>query len=99
MGAFDDVWMFKRFCEGVPPHDLIGEREKVFKVMQAVISGPHGIKNPAGYTIDPNTRYFNLHLLETPTNTSHLFDSDLQHPKPVNDKLTTEPDTGLHKNG
>ena len=59
LGAFDAAWMFKRFCDGTSPMELVEEREALFYLLPQTT--PERLaKNLTGYTIDPKTRYPNL---------------------------------------
>ena len=59
LGAFDAVWMLKRFCAGTSPLELVEEREALFYLLPQTT--PERLsKNLTGYTIDPKTRYPNL---------------------------------------
>ena len=59
LGAFDAVWMLKRFCAGTSPLELVEEREALFYLLPQTT--PERLaKNLTGYTIDPKTRYPSL---------------------------------------
>lgn len=77
-GVYDAAWMFKRFCQGIPPLEVITEREGLFGTLRAMF----GLKtNTRGYTIDPATRYTSVRFgsitkASVPQDVFHLYDTD-----------------------
>ena len=66
--------MLKRYAEGVPPLELIEERETIFRILPSTTAD----KMPPGdaFTIDPTTRYPRFNNFPLPGDVSHLYDSD-----------------------
>ena len=66
--------MLKGYAEGVPPLELIEEREAIFRILPSTTSD----KMPKGdsFTIDPSTRYPHFSDFSLPGDVSHLYDSD-----------------------
>lgn len=80
--------MLKRYSEGVPPLEIIEERESLFRLLPSTT--PERLqKKTSSYTISPQTRYVNLNSFTSSTDVSHLYDSDTR-PKPVERKLKDE---------
>lgn len=73
LGAFDAAWMFKGFCQGGDPLELIRERETLFSRLRSLMRLQ---PNPLSYTIDPQTRYFTTSSTPAPTHVSELYDTD-----------------------
>ena len=75
LGAFDAVWMMKRFSAGDDPIEVLKEREAIMTVLpySFAATSPREI---AKYTIDPRTRYANFDALAPAGDISHLYDSD-----------------------
>lgn len=66
LGAWDAVWMLKRYCAGTSALELVEEREALFYLLPQTT--PERLaKNHTGYTIDPKTRYLNLSKAHTVT--------------------------------
>ena len=73
LGAFDAAWMLKQFSEGVPPLELIKERESIFRLLSSM--GPAVLqKKISSYTIDPCTRYIKIPRTQSSSAISHLYD-------------------------
>ena len=74
LGAFDAVWMMKRFSAGVDPTELLKEREAILTLLPQ--TSPGMLQRDIGkYTIDPRTRYKNVGGLVPPEDVSHLYDT------------------------
>lgn len=73
--------MLKQYAEGVPPLDLLEEREALLNLLPST-SPEQLIKNTADYTIDPKTRYQTLNQMAAPNDVEMLYDSDTM-PRPL----------------
>ncbi|XP_075044567.1 F-actin-monooxygenase MICAL2 isoform X3 [Mixophyes fleayi] len=59
LAAFDTAWMVRNWAQGMPPLEVIAERESLYRLLPQTT--PENIsKNFDQYTIDPGTRYPNL---------------------------------------
>ena len=70
--------MLKGFAEGVPPLELIEEREALFHKLSSTTADK--MPKEDTFTIDPSTRYPRFSEYSPPGDISHLYDSD--KPKP-----------------
>lgn len=59
LGAYDASWMFKGFCEGIDPLELLREREGLFKNLRSILKLQ---SNTLSYSIDPKTRYSSINI-------------------------------------
>ncbi|XP_041445662.1 F-actin-monooxygenase mical2 isoform X3 [Xenopus laevis] len=73
LAAFDTAWMVRSWAQGVPPLELLAERESLYRLLPQTT--PENIsKNFDQYTIDPGTRYPNLNSSCVRTHqVKHLF--------------------------
>jgi hypothetical protein len=77
LGGFDAAWMLKRYSEGVPPLEIIEERESLFSGLRGVSSRMTLQTNICQYTIDPSTRYPNVGFKIAPSyDITSLYDID-----------------------
>uniref|UniRef100_A0A0K2SZ23 [F-actin]-monooxygenase MICAL1-3-like Rossman domain-containing protein n=1 Tax=Lepeophtheirus salmonis TaxID=72036 RepID=A0A0K2SZ23_LEPSM len=77
LGAFDLMWMFKRWAIGeLTPMQILAERESIFRLLPQT-TPENVIKDFRNYTIDPTSRYptFNRHLYQD-FQMEHLYRSD-----------------------
>ncbi|XP_041351912.1 F-actin-monooxygenase MICAL3-like isoform X2 [Gigantopelta aegis] len=76
LGVFDAAWMIKRWASNTTtPWHLIAERESILQLLSQTT--PETLaKNHSQYSLDPNTRYPNLHLKRAlkPIQVRHLYD-------------------------
>ncbi|KAH0618762.1 hypothetical protein JD844_018222 [Phrynosoma platyrhinos] len=61
LAAFDAAWMVKRWASGIPPLDVLAERESLYQRLSQT-SPDNTNKNINQYSIDPITRYPNINL-------------------------------------
>ncbi|XP_061488477.1 F-actin-monooxygenase MICAL1 [Rhineura floridana] len=61
LAAFDAAWMVKRWASGMPPLDVLAERESTYQRLSQT-SPDNTNKNISQYSIDPTTRYPNINL-------------------------------------
>ncbi|XP_073678850.1 F-actin-monooxygenase mical1 [Garra rufa] len=61
LAAFDTAWMVRSWGKGVPPLEVLAERESVYQLLSQT-SPENTSKNYAAYSIDPSTRYPNVNL-------------------------------------
>nr|XP_028589772.1 F-actin-monooxygenase MICAL1-like [Podarcis muralis]XP_028589773.1 F-actin-monooxygenase MICAL1-like [Podarcis muralis]XP_028589775.1 F-actin-monooxygenase MICAL1-like [Podarcis muralis]XP_028589776.1 F-actin-monooxygenase MICAL1-like [Podarcis muralis] len=61
LAAFDAAWMVKRWASGMPPLDVLAERESIYQQLSQT-SPDNTNKNISQYSIDPTTRYPNINL-------------------------------------
>nr|XP_033773749.1 F-actin-monooxygenase MICAL1 [Geotrypetes seraphini]XP_033773750.1 F-actin-monooxygenase MICAL1 [Geotrypetes seraphini]XP_033773751.1 F-actin-monooxygenase MICAL1 [Geotrypetes seraphini] len=59
LAAFDAAWMVKKWAAGVPPLEVLAERESIYQRLSQT-SPDNTNKDIANYSIDPTTRYPNL---------------------------------------
>ncbi|XP_050952591.1 F-actin-monooxygenase mical1 isoform X2 [Labeo rohita] len=59
LAAFDTAWMVRSWGKGVPPLEVLAERESVYQLLSQA-SPENTSKNYAAYSIDPSTRYPNV---------------------------------------
>lgn len=65
--------MLKQFSEGIPPLELIKERESIFQLLSSM--GPASLqKKISAYTINPSTRYLKVPHTVSSSSVSHLYD-------------------------
>ncbi|CAF98951.1 unnamed protein product [Tetraodon nigroviridis] len=61
LAAFDTAWMVKGWAQGRKPHEILAERESIYRLLPQTT--PDNIsKNFEQYSIDPATRYPNLNV-------------------------------------
>ncbi|XP_010613562.1 F-actin-monooxygenase MICAL2 isoform X5 [Fukomys damarensis] len=73
LAAFDTAWMVKSWDQGIPPLEVLAERESLYRLLPQTT--PENInKNFEQYTLDPGTRYPNLnsHCVR-PHQVKHLY--------------------------
>ncbi|KAM8882792.1 protein-methionine sulfoxide oxidase mical3b-like isoform 1-T2 [Synchiropus picturatus] len=75
LAALDSSWMIRRWSLGDSPLDILAERESIYRLLPQTT--PENMqKNIALYSLDPTTRYLNIHPLSiTPDQVRHLFDT------------------------
>ncbi|XP_052450051.1 F-actin-monooxygenase mical1 [Carassius gibelio] len=61
LAAFDTAWMVRSWGKGVPPLEVLAERESVYQLLSQT-TPENTSKNYAAYSIDPSTRYPNVNL-------------------------------------
>uniref|UniRef100_H3CTX6 F-actin monooxygenase n=1 Tax=Tetraodon nigroviridis TaxID=99883 RepID=H3CTX6_TETNG len=73
LAAFDTAWMVKGWAQGRKPHEILAERESIYRLLPQTT--PDNIsKNFEQYSIDPATRYPNLNVnYIRPHQVRHLF--------------------------
>lgn len=73
LAAFDLAWMVRSWAQGRPVLEVLAERESVYRLLHQTT--PENIaKNFDQYTIDPATRYPNLHVSSVRLNqVRHLY--------------------------
>ncbi|XP_066221663.1 F-actin-monooxygenase MICAL2 isoform X2 [Saccopteryx leptura] len=83
LAAFDTAWMVKSWDQGMPPLELLAERESLYRLLPQTT--PENInKNFEQYTLDPGTRYPNLnsHCVR-PNQVKHLYITKELHHFPL----------------
>lgn len=65
----------KRYSAGVDPIELLKEREAILTLLPQTWAGSLH-RDASKFTIDPKTRYPNLHGLLPPTDVAQLYDTD-----------------------
>ncbi|KAK2885233.1 hypothetical protein Q8A67_016070 [Cirrhinus molitorella] len=76
LAAFDTAWMVRNWGKGVPPLELLAERESVYQLLSQT-SPENTSKNYAAYSIDPSTRYPNINLSSIkPIQIKRLYDKE-----------------------
>ncbi|XP_034501259.1 F-actin-monooxygenase MICAL2 isoform X2 [Ailuropoda melanoleuca] len=83
LAAFDTAWMVKSWDQGIPPLELLAERESLYRLLPQTT--PENInKNFEQYTLDPGTRYPNLNSnCVRPHQVKHLFITKELHQCPL----------------
>ncbi|XP_052397315.1 F-actin-monooxygenase mical1 [Carassius gibelio] len=87
LAAFDTAWMVRNWGKGVPPLELLAERESMYKLLSQTT--PENIsKNYSAYSIDPATRYPNISRCAVkPAQVKRLYDIEdgkaKKQPKPI----------------
>ncbi|NXX38381.1 MICA3 monooxygenase, partial [Tricholaema leucomelas] len=61
LAAFDAAWMVRRWAAGMPPLEVLAERESIYQHLSQT-SPDNTNKNISQYSIDPATRYPNINL-------------------------------------
>uniref|UniRef100_A0A672MQB7 Molecule interacting with CasL protein 1 n=1 Tax=Sinocyclocheilus grahami TaxID=75366 RepID=A0A672MQB7_SINGR len=61
LAAFDTAWMVRSWGKGVPPLEVLAERESLYQLLSQT-TPENTSKNYAAYSIDPSTRYPNANL-------------------------------------
>jgi len=75
LGAIDDVWMFRGFCLGQHPLDLLQERESIFGLLPQTNTWNMDTQFNK-YTINPHTRYMRLNTKSvSKDDVAHLYDT------------------------
>ncbi|TRY95668.1 hypothetical protein DNTS_026199 [Danionella cerebrum] len=86
LAAFDTAWMVRSWGKGVPPLEVLAERESVYQLLSQT-TPENTSKNYNGYSINPTTRYPNLNLSSIkPRQVKHLFCSQDEEIKAVKAK-------------
>ncbi|XP_064156099.1 F-actin-monooxygenase mical1 isoform X1 [Anguilla rostrata] len=74
LAAFDAAWMVRRWGLGVPPLEVIAERESIYQLLSQT-TPENTSKNYNAYSINPTTRYPNINLSSIRANqVQHLCD-------------------------
>ncbi|XP_059396800.1 F-actin-monooxygenase mical1-like isoform X1 [Carassius carassius] len=87
LAAFDTAWMVRNWGKGVPPLELLAERESMYKLLSQTT--PENIsKKYAAYSINPATRYPNISRCSIkPAQVKRLYDIEdgkaKKQPKPI----------------
>ncbi|XP_057551662.1 F-actin-monooxygenase MICAL2 isoform X2 [Hippopotamus amphibius kiboko] len=83
LAAFDTAWMVKSWDQGIPPLELLAERESLYRLLPQTT--PENInKNFEQYTLDPGTRYPNLNSnCVRPHQVKHLYITKELHQCPL----------------
>uniref|UniRef100_A0A673ILB8 Molecule interacting with CasL protein 1 n=1 Tax=Sinocyclocheilus rhinocerous TaxID=307959 RepID=A0A673ILB8_9TELE len=92
LAAFDTAWMVRSWGKGVPPLEVLAERESVYQLLSQT-TPENTSKNYAAYSIDPSTRYPNANLsLMKPVQIKRLYDiEDGKANKPTKPIIKTKP--------
>ncbi|CAM4676237.1 unnamed protein product [Leuciscus chuanchicus] len=61
LAALDTAWMVRNWGKGLPPLQVIAERESVYQLLSQT-TPENTSKNYIAYSIDPSTRYPNVNL-------------------------------------
>ncbi|XP_030076989.1 F-actin-monooxygenase MICAL2 [Microcaecilia unicolor] len=73
LAAFDAAWMVKKWAAGVPPLEVLAERESIYQRLSQT-SPDNTNKDTSNYSINPTTRYPNLNLQAIkPNQVRHLY--------------------------
>ncbi|XP_044537764.1 F-actin-monooxygenase MICAL2 [Gracilinanus agilis] len=83
LAAFDTAWMVKNWEQGIPPLEILAERESLYRLLPQTT--PENIsKNFEQYTLDPGTRYPNLNSnCVRPHQVKHLYITTELHHLPL----------------
>ncbi|XP_074130764.1 F-actin-monooxygenase MICAL2 isoform X5 [Sminthopsis crassicaudata] len=83
LAAFDTAWMVKSWDQGIPPLEILAERESLYRLLPQTT--PENIsKNFEQYTLDPGTRYPNLNSnCVRPHQVKHLYITTELHHLPL----------------
>nr|XP_020857530.1 F-actin-methionine sulfoxide oxidase MICAL2 isoform X3 [Phascolarctos cinereus] len=83
LAAFDTAWMVKSWDQGIPPLEILAERESLYRLLPQTT--PENIsKNFEQYTLDPGTRYPNLNSnCVQPHQVKHLYITTELHHLPL----------------
>ncbi|XP_056658053.1 F-actin-monooxygenase MICAL2 isoform X15 [Monodelphis domestica] len=83
LAAFDTAWMVKSWEQGIPPLEILAERESLYRLLPQTT--PENIsKNFEQYTLDPGTRYPNLNSnCVRPHQVKHLYITTELHHLPL----------------
>ncbi|KAG5837784.1 hypothetical protein ANANG_G00216650 [Anguilla anguilla] len=74
LAAFDAAWMVRRWGLGVPPLEVMAERESIYQLLSQT-TPENTSKNYNAYSINPTTRYPNINLSSIRANqVQHLCD-------------------------
>ncbi|XP_065141285.1 F-actin-monooxygenase mical1 isoform X2 [Paramisgurnus dabryanus] len=74
LAAFDAAWMVRNWGKGLPPLQVLAERESVYQLLSQT-TPENTSKNYNSYSINPSTRYPNLKLSSIqPRQVKHLYD-------------------------
>uniref|UniRef100_A0A8C2H550 Molecule interacting with CasL protein 1 n=1 Tax=Cyprinus carpio TaxID=7962 RepID=A0A8C2H550_CYPCA len=98
LAAFDTAWMVRSWGKGVPPLEVLAERESVYQLLSQT-TPENTSKNYAAYSIDPSTRYPNVNLSSIkPMQVKHrLYDTeDGKANKPTKPIMKTKPKKGKY---
>uniref|UniRef100_A0A8C1TG70 Molecule interacting with CasL protein 1 n=1 Tax=Cyprinus carpio TaxID=7962 RepID=A0A8C1TG70_CYPCA len=92
LAAFDTAWMVRSWGKGVPPLEVLAERESVYQLLSQT-TPENTSKNYAAYSIDPSTRYPNVNLSSIkPVQIKRLYDTeDGKANKPTKPIMKTKP--------
>ncbi|XP_048467802.1 F-actin-monooxygenase MICAL3-like [Rhincodon typus] len=75
LAAFDAAWLVRKWSMGIPPLELLAERESIYQLLSQT-TPENTNKNISQYSIDPLTRYPNLNLSYfKPNQVQHLYDA------------------------
>ncbi|XP_056589123.1 F-actin-monooxygenase mical1 [Triplophysa dalaica] len=72
LASFDAAWMVRNWGKGLPPLQVLAERESVYQLLSQT-TPENTSKNYQAYSIDPSTRYPNLKLSIKPKQVQHLY--------------------------
>ncbi|KAG5282669.1 hypothetical protein AALO_G00058550 [Alosa alosa] len=76
LASFDTAWMVRSWGKGVPPLQVLAERESVYKRLSQT-SPENTNKNYANYSLNPSTRYPNINTSTiSPNQVQHLYDRE-----------------------
>ncbi|XP_066527023.1 F-actin-monooxygenase mical1 [Hoplias malabaricus] len=90
LAAFDTAWMVRNWGKGVPPLQILAERESVYQLLSQT-TPENTSKNYSAYSIDPSTRYPNVNLSSIkPKQVQHLYDVEDKKNKMKNNPLSNK---------
>ncbi|XP_043086158.1 F-actin-monooxygenase mical1 isoform X2 [Puntigrus tetrazona] len=92
LAAFDTAWMVRSWGKGVPPLEVLAERESVYQLLSQT-TPENTSKKYAAYSIDPSTRYPNVNLSSIrPMQIKRLYDKeDAKGNKQIKPPINTKP--------
>ncbi|XP_067226795.1 F-actin-monooxygenase mical1 [Chanodichthys erythropterus] len=89
LAAFDTAWMVRNWGKGVPPLEVLAERESVYQLLSQT-TPENTSKNYSAYSIDPSTRYPNANLSSIlPRQVKRLYEVESDASKPNKQKKPT----------
>ncbi|XP_067301724.1 F-actin-monooxygenase mical1 [Pseudorasbora parva] len=86
LAAFDTAWMVRSWGKGMPPLEVLAERESMYQLLSQT-TPENTSKNHNAYSIDPSTRYPNINLSSIqPRQVKRLYIVEDDESKPIKQK-------------